>query len=397
MTRRRWFDSLLLSAGFGIQARSQETRPIGKTPDDQKRNAALLSEYEYAKYEESLTGYTGLDRQRIARVQYRPALRTRIGPRGNYKAGMAMLKDGTLIAASCRFNNATEPKARNFDILIYESKDHGTTWAEVGRSELHGKEPSLTLCPDGTLVLTAQKGYFGPGAKLDEIPVSISKDKGRTWTTKMLESWDYPRNLIVEPDGSLTMITAQEPAWFGEKPGSPLMRIARSRDNGANWTFENGRINWDYRAFGEVSTIRLRNGNYLASLRRQIPGTKGEGYEETVLTLSTDQGKTWSEPWAMSNTGEVHTHLLQLADGRLLATYSHYHLPWGVFAVLSQDNGKTWDHERPYQLALSANGYVGWAVTIESSGRLYTAYAATTYLSQPPKTTTCEFVRWTLE
>ncbi|MFN7992715.1 MAG: sialidase family protein [Bryobacteraceae bacterium] len=397
MRRRDLFRTIAIGAASRLAGDAQEVRPIGQTEADQKRNAELLSGYEYDKYTESLTGYAGQDRQRVARVEYKPAVRTRVGPRGNYKAGIARLPNGRLVVATCRFNNATVPEKKNFDIHVYESADAGFTWQEVGRSPLHGKEPSLTALPDGSLILTAQKGYFGPGAKLDEIPVSRSTDGGRTWTTKMLAGWDYPRNLILEPNGSLTMIRAVEPAWYGEKPGSPNILISRSKDGGENWNQEEGVIDWDYRAFGEISSLRLNDGTYLASLRRQSPGTRGEGFEETMLTWSSDGGARWSKPTLLSSIGEVHVHLLQLRNGQLLASRSNYHLPFGVYAATGSSDGRRWDWSRPYELALSAGFNVGWPVTLELPDTLITVYGATTYLNQSPNETTCEVVRWRLD
>ena len=41
-----------------------ETRLVGKTKEDQQRNAELLSGYDYDKYATALTGFTGQDLQR---------------------------------------------------------------------------------------------------------------------------------------------------------------------------------------------------------------------------------------------------------------------------------------------------------------------------------------------
>ena len=161
--------SFLLPASESLLA-AQETRPVGDAPSDQQRNALLLADYDYKKYATSLTGYTGQDRQRIAFVHYRHAVRTRVGPRGNYKAGMAQLPNGKLVIAVCRDNNNPERTKRNFAIFVYESSDEALTWEQIGRTPVFGKEPSLTALRDGSLLLTAQKGYFGPGAMLDEIP-----------------------------------------------------------------------------------------------------------------------------------------------------------------------------------------------------------------------------------
>ena len=371
---------------------AQETRPVGKTKEAQERNAELLSGYDYSKYATALTGYTGQDLQRVGFVRWEYAIRTRVGPRGNYKAGMTRLPDGRLVLAVCRSNNDPEPAKRHFDIFVYESKNQGLYWEEIGESALLGKEPSLTSLPDGSLVLTAQKGYFGPGAKQDEIPISRSQDGGRTWETTMLPGADYPRNLIVEPDGSLLMVRG-----FGWGRDNHNLQLCRSQDGSRTWEVSEGLVAWDYTQFGEVSAIRLQDGRLLAALRRQVPGTTGEGFEDTVITESLDNGAHWAKPWQMTNNAEVHVHLTELNDGRILATYSNYHLPWGTFAVVSTDGGKTWDLDNPIQVALSADLYVGWPVTLQlPDDGLLTCYASTSYLKQPPETTTCEVVRWRL-
>jgi len=371
---------------------AQETQPVGKNKEAQQRNAELLSGYDYSKYPTALTGYTGQDLQRVGFVHWEYAIRTRVGPRGNYKAGMTQMPDGNLVLAACRDNHDPDPTKRHFDIFVYESKNQGLDWEQINETPLFGKEPSLTALPDGSLVLTAQKGYFGPGAKHDEIPISRSEDGGRTWETTILPGAGYPRNVIIEPDGSLLMLRG-----FGKQGNNPNLQICRSQDGGRSWECSQGLVAWDQARFGEISAIRLPDGRLLAALRRQVPGTSGEGFQDTVLTESLDNGEHWCKPWKLTNNAEVHVYLTELSDGRLLATYSNYHLPWGTFAVLSTDGGKTWDLDNPIQLALSADLYVGWPVTLQlSDDSLLTSYASTSYLHQPPDTTTCEVVRWWL-
>ena len=371
---------------------AQETRPVGKTKEAQERNAELLSGYDYSKYNTALTGYTGQDLQRVGFVRWEYAIRTRVGPRGNYKAGMTRLADGKIVLAVCRDNHDPEPTKKHFDIFVYESNNQGLDWEEIGETALLGKEPSLTTLPDGSVVLTAQKGYFGPGAKQDEIPISRSEDGGRTWETTMLPGSDYPRNLIVEPDGSLLIVRG-----FSKRADNPNLQLCRSRDGGRTWEVSEGLVAWDYTQFSEVSAIRLQDGRLLAALRRQVPGTSGEGFQDTVITESLDNGEHWAKPWQLTNNAEVHVYLTELNDGRILATYSNYHLPWGTFAVVSTDGGRSWDLDNPIQVALSADLYVGWPVTVQlPDDSLLTCYASTSYLKQPPETTTCEVVRWRL-
>ena len=374
-----------------------ETRPVGKTRQDQERNTALLSGYDYDRYPVALTGFTGQDLQRIGFVRWEPAVRIRVGPRGNYKSGFARLPDGQLVLAVCRDNNEEEPTRRRFHIFVYESLDGGLKWQEIGQTPLFGKEPCLTALPDGTLVLMAQGGYFGPGARQDEHPLSRSQDGGRTWETTVHKGADYPRSLVVEPDGSLLMVTAAKPDWHNEGHGSPNLLLGRSADSGRTWSFSAGAIDWDWPGFGEVAAIRLRDGRLLAALRRQIPGTTGEGFEDTVLTESIDGGKTWDRPWPLTTTAQVHAYLTELHDGRLLCTYSNYHVPFGVSAILSADQGKTWDRENTIRLSTSNGIWVGWPVTLQFPDHsLITSYAATAYPEQPPDKVTSEIVRWRL-
>ena len=380
---------LLMAICQGIQA--QETRPIGKTAEDQKRNAVLLDGYDYGKYLEAITGYTGQDRQRIAFLQYRHAVRTRVGPRGNYKGGMAALADGKLVLATCR---REKEGSLLFVIHVYLSADQGLTWEEIGKTPLAGKEPSLTALPGGSLILTAQE--LRDPAKMW---IYRSSDGGRTWETDTLPGQDYPRNLIVEPDGSVLMIRAKAPDWTGKGKGSPHLQLGRSKDGGKTWQFSEGVVDWSETNFSEVASLRLKNGRLLAALRRQIPGTKNEGFETTVLTESSDDGKHWSKPRAMVNPAEVHVYLTELHDGRILATYSNYHLPWGVYAIVSTDGGKTWDLDHPIELALSGGIYVGWPVTLQLADRsLLTCYCVEAYWRQEPpaNSVVTEVVRWNL-
>ena len=99
----------------------------------------------------------------------------------------------------------------------------------------------------------------------------------------------------------------------------------------------------------------------------------------------------------MSRTAEVHTYLTELQNGRLLATYLNYHLSFGVYAIVSSDGGRAWDHDHPAQLALSSLNQVGWPVTVQlDDARLLTGYALTAYLKRPPDMFVTETVRWRL-
>ena len=218
----------------------------------------------------------------------------------------------------------------------------------IGETPLSGKEPGLTTLPDGLVALSAQKGYFGPGTK-------------------------YKQEI----------------------------NLARSQDGGKTWSFSKGMINWDEkRRFGEVSTIRLRDGRLLAtirSLQKGAPIGDMQGFGIMLLTESSDDGKMWSNPRAMSRTAKVHIYLTELQNGQLLATYSNYYLPFGVYAIVNSNDRRIWDHDHPVQLALSSLSQVGWLVTVQlDDDRSLTGYSLTAYLKRPPDMFVTETVRWRL-
>ena len=383
--------------------------PERPTQEEAARNRPLHAGYDYRRYPSSITGFTGVNLQRVFVRQQFAAVRTRVGPRGNFKGAIARLSDGTLVAAVCRRID----EQGLFGVHIYRSADRGLTWPEIGEQTLYGKEMSLTALPDDSLLLTVESTAV-PGNPI-RMQYHRSIDGGRTWETDSLDGPGKPRNVLVEADGSLLMVRPLGSAYlqrFYDAAGrdfepNPHLELSRSRDGGRTWESTAGRVAWSVTTFGEVSIARLRDGRLLASLRTNPPGTHGEGQQLTYLTESEDDGGTWCEPWPMTGVAEVQVNLLLLRSGRLLATYTNYHLPFGVCTVVSDDDGRTWSNGAPLQLALSADCYTGWPVTVELDGaetdaaELATCYMITAYLNEPPdpkgvQRSVCELVRWRL-
>ena len=284
----------------------------GKIQSERERNRALLEGYKYKKYVEAITGFAAQDMQNIAFLRKSSAIRVRIGARGNYKAGMTVMSDGTLIVGTCKMRKVGSQPV--FNIHVFRSKDGGITWECVNKTPLYGKEPCLACLPDDTLIMTSQiAGIYdknSPG-----MPVYRSVDGGITWDVNHIPgNRDYPRSMIVQTDGSITIVRAKDfKYWFENREGgSPNLEIARSMDNGSTWEFIEGIVDWDFSGFAEVSAIRLKDGRLLAALRRQPYGTEGEAFEDTVLTESQDDGKHWSAPVRISNAGVVHFFLSEL-------------------------------------------------------------------------------------
>jgi hypothetical protein len=81
-------------------------------------------------------------------------------------------------------------------------------------------------------------------------------------------------------------------------------------------------------------------GRVLALIRN---GTRAKHIARYLLeSWSEDGGITWSQP-VRSEIQGYPPHIMRLQDGRLLCCVTYRWEPMGIRAVLSEDNGKTWD------------------------------------------------------
>ena len=122
-------------------------------------------------------------------------------------------------------------------------------------------------------------------------------------------------------------------------------------------------------------------------------GAGGETDEGMVLMESADAGLTWSAPrWMGLGYSAVHVQMIKLSDGRLLAVYRRRFLPFGVGAVLSDDDGRTWDTEHPIIVGVRPTGYGGWPTSIELPD--CTILTTRAFMNWPEAT--FEVTRWSL-
>jgi hypothetical protein len=95
-----------------------------------------------------------------------------------------------------------------------------------------------------------------------------------------------------------------------------------------------------------------------------------DNLEGTGISISKDDGATWSPVKILSEAGRMHAHLLRLPNGDLVMTVivrvdmdNDGHLASyrrGCEAVISHDNGLTWDVSRRYILdAFESPGFLG--------------------------------------
>lgn len=371
-----------------------------------------------------LTGYTGLDYHAVAQLSVLPAIRAQVGKRGFYKSGLAVMPDGTLIASPV---DMLAPKIASpfstgslemtWPVKLHKSTDGGCSWQPMEHSVLCGKEGSLHCLKGGALLFTSES--------LDG--VGYSDNGGKNWTftdfkSQRQDQYEWSaciRAPIFHPDGTISFMRCvgttegRTPAGYASARCRAWM--VHSHDNGKTWDSRTEVKAWDdtFPMFCEADFLRLPDGRVLATSRFEWlhpipgkplpypPGTMRNDHAagHMVLLESTDEGRTWSEPREFLQYSEVQGQLTLLTEGRLLCTYTHYHLPFGVAAVVSYDYGRTWDFEHPLQLALSNAACTGWATTRElPDGALVTIHALEPYHLEPKENgrTVCHSVRWEL-
>lgn len=88
----------------------------------------------------------------------------------------------------------------------------------------------------------------------------------------------------------------------------------------------------------EVFARQLSDGRIIAHIRNV---TRFNIYQ----TVSFDDGRTWSEPTqVLPNYGGAPSHILEMPDGTLVATYGYRSTkPYCLKVMFSKDKGETWD------------------------------------------------------
>ena len=171
----------------------------------------------------------------------------------------------------------------------------------------------------------------------------------------------------------------------------------------------------------EVSIIVAGNGDWVAACRTDNPKRfaplQFDHYSGLGVSFSKDQGKTWSGLKELYEWGRHHPSMVLLPDKRILMTYAvRLGYPnnaqgfpqFGVEAMISSDNGQTWDFGHRYVLATwsgTLKDERSWFCSVQSTatvrltdGTLLTALG--TGFSNKADTTRCKMdvalVKWRL-
>ncbi len=273
--------------------------------------------------------------------------------------------------------------------LIF-SDDHGKTWSErkwlstdaeglpkpgiaLGLTNLGGGK--LLAYPENVTHGRWQSSDFGETWKLS--PVDDSVDRRYVWN---------PLLVVKDSEGQVSNLL--EASWrptgvaWGSADGSYSQGYFRSStDEGKTWSDEVKIPQW--LGVNEVNMIQASNGDLLAACRTDYPRRfahhKLDHFGGLAVSNSKDEGKTWSDLKPLYEWGRHHPSMVSMPNGDIVMTYvvrlgypaTHDGFPqFGVEAVVSHDNGQTWDKEHRYILATwvgNITGATAWFCSVQST------------------------------
>ncbi len=317
-----------------------------------------------------------------------PAVRVPLGIANDYKPFITRLKSGALLAVAFCFGPIEGVDGYAERAIFWRSKDGGKTWGpREERLDLQGREFGLTALSDGTLLMTCHwlaRDVFNP-SKHTHSKIFRSTDEGKTWSEIRIGPDGFPNRAETVADWMAFEIPDKDrPGKFqtcvgvsmqhGRENAPKVVRIWKSTDSGKTWdkSLHPDTAGWiDVDGFfSQTVTFRTKSGRLLHPVRVDrtgphwhIPGTpkildteSGDQGDRMMLWESTDNGQSFRKHNKHGNFGhygEMYPRFLQLKDGRLLLTFtvrsnstdSH---GLGVRAIISSDDGETWDfkHDR---------------------------------------------------
>ena len=294
-----------------------------------------------------------------------------------------------------------EPAGRN---ALIHSDDHGKTWSKPRWFHVDASNT-----PDvGSVVGLTSLGAGKLMACSGDISADIhwfSSDYGEKWEQYVppvvaAERYVWDPLLVLRDPGGRAERLVQE--YFGPiRPRVSQGYLRSSTDEGKTWTEGIPIPQWI--GISEVNIIRAVKGDWVAACRTDNPkrfespivgkqppdGLQAlDCYSGLGVSVSQDEGKTWSDLKMLYEWGRHHPSMVLMPDGKIVMTYvvrlGYPHTAdgfsqFGVEAVVSSDNGQTWDLDHRYVLAI-------WVGSIKGANAWYCGVQSTSTVLMPDGT-----------
>ena len=289
---------------------------------------------------------------------------------------LTRLDDGRIILLSTGWlhDNGGEGRA----VFIIYSDDDGESWSQPRELPNMKHRPRPVSLGGQKLLAYWQE-------------LAYSDDGGETWGESLPHPFGLPNGqqtalhgtILAEGD-ELTLVTASEAPPHGPTGWTGYSWLWRSHDAGRTWD-PPLQIPEEW-CTSEGSVTRAKDGALVGSFRtNQAPGLPShcDHWRRITTARSMDNGRSWTDHQVHFKYGKVHTKLLILHNGDILMTYATrmgeldgemFH---GIEAVLSRDNGRTWDWDNRFILFRWAmNQFMHTPDSLElADGRILTVFA----------------------
>ncbi|MBM3755574.1 MAG: exo-alpha-sialidase [Acidobacteria bacterium] len=300
--------------------------------------------------------------------------------------GIARMDNGEVILAASWDDGSSAESARDREKPVMAfSRDGGQNWSEFQLVEgARGRPVMFTDLGGGRLFF--QTDLTNP------IHQFFSEDYGRSWPEQRVLQppkiegsfagidgfFGGEGNAVVErgANGGPSRVgvlgfTYRKGTKFPADPAVCMLRW--STDGGRTWSTETTPPQWYWkeehqgktytRGISEGSLVRAANGWLVAALRTDMPyrfvELQNDNLEGIALSLSKDDGQTWSPLNMLYRGGRMHANLLRLPNGHLVMTYivrqdyegtERVGYRRGCEAIVSRDHGQTWNLRERYVL-----------------------------------------------
>ena len=279
--------------------------------------------------------------------------------RGAFFPVVTQLGDGTFLCTQFVGEGLSDRNAR---MELLRSDDAGRTWTNTGRIgggalvQAEGdayRSPQIYEDDEGAWLLRFNRFRFQSDTIFDaegceqpsDMLITRSADGGGTWSDPEVVPVALPPDRYAW-HGIGLMVRFPSGRWlYPFETGRPLGCKAESRDvAGAVVSPDRGRT-WEetvvvasdasgrHHYYDQAACV-LPDGRACALLWTH-DGTARQDINNHV-TLSDDQGRTWSEPRPANLRGQCCVPVA-LPDGRVAAVYNYRHEPQGVRVALSED------------------------------------------------------------
>ncbi len=219
--------------------------------------------------------------------------------------------------------------------------------------------------------------------------VRRSPDGGRTWEAPVRVPGSAPHGPIGLRDGRLLYLGKH--LFYGPEGHGGIVSACESLNDGRTWEplgtvpLPTGESITHYH---EPHVVEASDGTLVCQIRYQPQDVAQHFLRQSE---SRDGGRTWTTAHPTPLWGYP-PHLVALADGRLLTVYGVRREPFGQYASLSVDNGRTWG--TPLRLTCAPNGDHGYPASIQlPDGTILTVYYE---IDRPGEKPCLKAVHWRL-